>query len=875
MIAQLAPVCSIGGSLISATNLSNVTFKGITFEVDNYVPPPSGFNNDTNSENSLPEAIDCESCQHVSLDEITVRRTSASAILIASASSSSGPPASNDVIQNSAFYDLGDSGIRIGHDPVGSDKAASVVQSVLVQNNIVQGYSRVFPDGEGIAQANGRDITYLHNDVNDGYQAGISICLYGCPAHNVNGSNIVSQYNHIWNIKQGLTSDGGTLYYDIGSASGSGTGNKILNNLVHDSTDSSILDTGVKGSGYGGHGIYVDNHSAGVDVENNVVYRIGAATAWRSDGVAAGQPPNLFKNNIFAYGRQAMFIENSPWGEGCGTSVRDDIKNNIFYFDREASQNFYVVHGCAFSCGLDYNKFLNFQGNLYWRTDGKFSSYDKAFHVMTKAVNPKSCITPPRPGRMDFLTFAQWQDGKPPNGIPDAMNEDKAGTATVDPGFGHTGKPSDFLLTRNPIAGFDYTKTNDTIRNAGRNHPVIMPPAVPATFPTYNYTSTDNKGAANRVEQMAVFTVALAFSLGSLAARAGDVRADVFVAANGNDSWSGKLAAPNAAKTDGPFASLARAQAAVRELLKAAPRKPVTVLLRRGTYYLPLSPTSPGALLFGSGDSGTAAAPVGWQNYPGETPVVSGGEPIGKGGLALTWTHVSGSLWQVPLPASTQPFEYLFYNGERRLRSRLESSSGVGYYMKGDSCYSTVTNQMVATSLCNLGSYLRVAAEIPPTGENAGCPKVTREDGSASKCLDRFEYNPGDPIAKWANLNPSGSLCGGSPNKYPAGDVELTLFDSWTVDVMRVSCIDTEKHVIYFTGATKGIGHSYPYHGPVKGHRYIVENAKDAFDAAQSAGQTGLWFLDRSTISLGRSITSPIRARTPIGITWLSLKFSR
>src|SRR5579872_559103 len=77
--------------------------------------------------------------------------------------------------------------------------------------------------------------------------------------------------------------------------------------------------------------------------------------------------------------------------------------------------------------------------------------------------------------------------------------------------------------------------------------------------------------------------------------------ADFFVSPNGNDSWSGKLAVPNPARTDGPFASIARAQAAVRDLPKA---KPVTVLLRDGTYYLSLSPTSPGTLTFSSTDSG-------------------------------------------------------------------------------------------------------------------------------------------------------------------------------------------------------------------------------------------------------------------------------
>ena len=79
------------------------------------------------------------------------------------------------------------------------------------------------------------------------------------------------------------------------------------------------------------------------------------------------------------------------------------------------------------------------------------------------------------------------------------------------------------------------------------------------------------------------------------------------------------------------------------------------------------------------------------------------------------------------------------------------------------------------------------------------------------------------------------------------GDVEVTLFNSWTVDVMRVSCVDTARHIIYFSAGTKADSVNYDSFGPVAGHRYIVENTKDAFDAAAAAGQTGLWFLDRST----------------------------
>ena len=39
-----------------------------------------------------------------------------------------------------------------------------------------------------------------------------------------------------------------------------------------------------------------------------------------------------------------------------------------------------------------------------------------------------------------------------------------------------------------------------------------------------------------------------------------------YVATDGNDAWSGTLKAPNAAKDDGPFATLARARDAIRQL---------------------------------------------------------------------------------------------------------------------------------------------------------------------------------------------------------------------------------------------------------------------------------------------------------------------
>ena len=74
---------------------------------------------------------------------------------------------------------------------------------------------------------------------------------------------------------------------------------------------------------------------------------------------------------------------------------------------------------------------------------------------------------------------------------------------------------------------------------------------------------------------------------------------EFYVAPGGADAWSGPRAEPNAARTDGPFAILARARDAVRgRNAPGANTPPVTVVIRGGDYRL----TEP--LVLGPEDSG-------------------------------------------------------------------------------------------------------------------------------------------------------------------------------------------------------------------------------------------------------------------------------
>lgn len=141
-----------------------------------------------------------------------------------------------------------------------------------------------------------------------------------------------------------------------------------------------------------------------------------------------------------------------------------------------------------------------------------------------------------------------------------------------------------------------------------------------------------------------------------------------YVSLEGQDSWSGRLPAPSADGTDGPFATVDRAKEAVSELKRAGQLNGnISVLLRGGKHRR----SKP--LVFSPEDS----APVTYASYPGEWAIVDGGERI----VGWRADKVAGTpCWVAELPAVASGewyFRQLFVNGERRPRPRLPKQ---GYY---------------------------------------------------------------------------------------------------------------------------------------------------------------------------------------------------
>jgi parallel beta-helix repeat protein len=121
-----------------------------------------------------------------------------------------------------------------------------------------------------------------------------------------------------------------------------------------------------------------------------------------------------------------------------------------------------------------------------------------------------------------------------------------------------------------------------------------------------------------------LFVLSLAATIAvTLAATAAAAPVTLHVSPRGNDRWSGTIAAPDAATTDGPFATLERARDELRKRRAAGSvADGATVLVHAGTYELERTFT------LGPDDSGTTEAPVVYRAAPGEKAVIIGGRRI-------------------------------------------------------------------------------------------------------------------------------------------------------------------------------------------------------------------------------------------------------
>jgi len=153
----------------------------------------------------------------------------------------------------------------------------------------------------------GTDNTLTHNDIADHYYTGISIGW--CWGYRGKSFRNEISYNRVEHIGQAALGDMGGIY-----SLGTQTGTRICNNVFRN----------IDSYTYGGWGIYPDEGSEGLLIENNLVYDVKDGGFHQHYG-----RENTVRNNIFAFSRKDQIAATRVEPH---LSVR--FTGNIIYWDQ-------------------------------------------------------------------------------------------------------------------------------------------------------------------------------------------------------------------------------------------------------------------------------------------------------------------------------------------------------------------------------------------------------------------------------------------------------------------------------------------------------------------------------------------------------------
>lgn len=194
-------------------------------------------------------------------------------------------------IENNKIEDVGAGGIKVFGGEYGCDNSLKITDCIIRGNEIAY-CGRRYAAGCGmlINHASGFEIS--NNHIHHLDYTGISVGWVWGYGESSTYRNII-RGNHIHHVGTGRLSDMGGIYL-----LGKQKGTVVSENRIHDITSAN----------YGGWGIYTDEGSSYITVENNVVYDTKDTSFHQHYG-----SQNIVRNNIFAFGNGAIQItRNEP-----------------------------------------------------------------------------------------------------------------------------------------------------------------------------------------------------------------------------------------------------------------------------------------------------------------------------------------------------------------------------------------------------------------------------------------------------------------------------------------------------------------------------------------------------------------------------------
>lgn len=327
--AGLSEFVRFGGQPELGLTVENITLRGLHFRHSGYLLPDSG-HGDGQAAFTIPAVVMADGARKITLDRCEIAHTGIYAVWFRQG-------CRECAVTQCFLHDLGAGGVRFGEGGIPATEGLQTRDNVC-DNNIIYQVGRLYPGciPVWVGQSGHNKIT--HNDISDTYYTGISTgWSWGyrptaCQANTVD-------FNHIHHIGQGVLSDMGGVY-TLGLQEGA----TVSNNVIHDVYSYDLY-------GRGGWGLYNDEGSSNITMENNLVYNVKTGTYHCHYG-----RDNLVQNNILA---------NSMEGQLQRSRVEAwrpfTYRHNVVYW----------TQGPLYFAGSMKDDKVESDHNLYWNASGE------------------------------------------------------------------------------------------------------------------------------------------------------------------------------------------------------------------------------------------------------------------------------------------------------------------------------------------------------------------------------------------------------------------------------------------------------------------------------------------------------------------------
>lgn len=235
-------------------------------------------------------------------------------------------------VEDTEIYDGGMGGVRLNGSRANGDPSRACRSNTITRCRMSKLGQRYLA-GCGVLMMNASDCEVSHSEICDLYYTGISVGWeWGYGESAAHHNRIL--HNHIHDLGRGKLSDMGGVYL-----LGRQPGTVVAGNWIHD----------VISAYYGGWGLYTDEGSSEITLENNLCYRVSQNCFHQHYGAM-----NTVRNNIFAYsGEAAMLVTRAE------THLSVIFENNLVLTDgkpafsltcAQVAQGTVAVHGNVY-CG--------------------------------------------------------------------------------------------------------------------------------------------------------------------------------------------------------------------------------------------------------------------------------------------------------------------------------------------------------------------------------------------------------------------------------------------------------------------------------------------------------------------------------------------